>query len=257
MLGFEIGLRDIVDILFVAVILYEVYRLLKRYGAVNLFWGIFVFLMLWFVVAYVFTLELTGALFDRIVSVGAIALIILFQDELRMFLSRVGATMSIENIQYRFRGNQWRQLQTDKQVAQIVLACRHMSAQKVGALIVVECNQTLDNYMESGERIDSRISARLIENIFFKNSPLHDGALIVQNGRLASAACILPVSKSLSIPQHYGLRHRSALGLAEKTDALVVVVSEQTGLISVAKEDSIRTVTLDELSELLTKNMTK
>ncbi len=257
MLGFEIGLRDIFDIFLVAIILYEAYRLLKRYGAVNLFWGIFAFLMIWFIVSYVLTLELTGALFDRIISVGAIAIIILFQDELRMFLSRVGAKMNIENIQHRFRSAQWQQLQTDKQVAQIVLACRHMSSQKVGALIVIERQEALDNYMESGEHIDSRISARLIENIFFKNSPLHDGALIVQNGRLASAACILPVSKNPSIPQHYGLRHRSALGLAEKTDAVVIVVSEQTGLISVAKEDSIRLVSLDELSELLTKSMTK
>ena len=134
---------------------------------------------------------------------------------------------------------------------EIVQACRHMASTKTGALIVLAGDSNLKEIVDTGEKLDAQVSARLIENIFFKNTPLHDGALVIKDGKMVAAACILPVSKNLDIPQHYGLRHRAALGLTEKSDATCIVVSEETGLISIAKESQIREVKEDELFLLI------
>lgn len=251
-MGFQIGIKDIIDILVVAIILYETFRILKRSGAANVFWGIFAFV--WYLVSYIFALELTGALFDRIVSVGAIALIVIFQDEIRSFFSRIGSRFSIKMLQSRWHANK-KQEAVDNNIIQIVMACKDMSQSKTGALIVIPQTEDLHTYMESGERIDAIISTSLIENIFFKNTPLHDGALFVSKGRLHSAGCILPVSKNLDLPKRYGMRHRAALGMTEKSDAIVIIVSEETGKISVAEQSAIRTVKIDELQQILTRAM--
>jgi uncharacterized protein (TIGR00159 family) len=244
-LAFSFGFKDIIDILLVAAMLYETYRLLRRTGAVNLFWGILAFIVVWFLVCYVFQLDLTGALFDRIISVGAIALIVIFQDEIRMFFYRIGSRFS--SWQLFHRTNPEDEAASRQQILEITQACRHMASTKTGALIVLAGEGGLKEIVDTGERLDAQVSARLIENIFFKNTPLHDGALVVRNGRMIAAACILPVSKDQSIPQYYGLRHRAALGLSEKTDATCIVVSEETGHISVTKEGQIREVNADEL----------
>ncbi|MBR1564173.1 MAG: diadenylate cyclase CdaA [Paludibacteraceae bacterium] len=251
-MGFQIGIKDILDILLVAILLYETYRILKRSGAVNVFWGILAFILAWFIVSYVLALELSGALFDRFISVGAIALIVIFQDEIRSLFSRVGSRFSLDAL-HRTLHNKNRQNAEEKIVMQIVLACKHMSKQKTGALIVIRRQQSLGEYAVSGEKMNAEISSRLIENIFFKNTPLHDGALIIDDGKLQSAACILPVSKSQDIPQRYGLRHRAALGIAEKTDAVAIVVSEETGDISVAMDKQIRSVKTDELAQIVSQ----
>ena len=201
-IAFSFGFKDLIDILLVAVILYETYRLLRNTGAANLFWGILLFILMWFLVSYVFQLELTGALFDRIISVGAIALIVIFQEEIRTFFYRVGARFSSWQIFRSHRANEDSKYQ--QQILEIIQACRHMSSTKTGALIISQ-------------------------------------------GSLIAAACILPVSKNPSIPQEYGLRHRAALGLTEKTDATCIVVSEETGYISIASEGKIRRVAEDEL----------
>jgi len=244
-LSFSFGFKDMIDILLVAVILYETYRLLRRTGAANLFWGILTFIVLWFLVSFVFQLDLTGALFDRIISVGAIALIVIFQEEIRMFFYRVGARFS--SLQLFRRNNPEDETASRQQILEITQACRHMASTKTGALIVLAGESNLKEIVDTGERLDAQVSARLIENIFFKNTPLHDGALVIRNGRMLAAACILPVSKDQTIPQHYGLRHRAALGLTEKSDATCIVVSEETGRISVTREGTIREVTPDEL----------
>ncbi len=244
-LSFSFGFKDMIDILLVAVILYETYRLLRRTGAANLFWGILTFIVLWFLVSFVFQLDLTGALFDRIISVGAIALIVIFQEEIRMFFYRVGARFS--SLQLFRRNNPEDETASRQQILEITQACRHMASTKTGALIVLAGESNLKEIVDTGERLDAQVSARLIENIFFKNTPLHDGALVIRNGRMLAAACILPVSKDQTIPQHYGLRHRAALGLTEKSDATCIVVSEETGRISVTQEGTIREVTPDEL----------
>lgn len=242
-MGFEFGIKDIIDILLVGTIMYWVYKLLKRSGATNLFWGIMLFVLIWFFVCFIFNLELTGALFNRIISVGAIALIIIFQEELRNLIYRIGSRFSIKALLRRSKDIQHDHTEAAKQ---IVTACRHMADTKTGALIVIGRESSLKAEADSGEYINSKISSRLIENIFFKNTPLHDGALIVSNGKLMSAACILPVSKNTDIPKRYGLRHRAALGITEKTDATAIVVSEETGTISVAKGESIKTIESQE-----------
>jgi uncharacterized protein (TIGR00159 family) len=252
-LAFEFGFKDLIDILLVAIILYEAYRLLRNSGVVNLFWGILAFIVVWFLVSFVFQLELTSALFDRVISVGAIALIIIFQEEIRMFFNRLGARFSSWKI---FHTNRHKEdAQSNQQMTEVIRACRHMSSTKTGALIVLAQKTNLKEIIESGERLDATISTRLIENIFFKNTPLHDGALIIQNGQIISAACILPVSKNPAIPKHMGLRHRAAVGLTEKTDATCIVVSEETGNISYAENGNIRKIEEDELLLILHTTM--
>lgn len=244
------GIKDIIDILLVAFILFAIYRILRRSGASNLFWGILAFIFTWLLVSYVFHLELTSALFDRFVSVGAIALIVIFQEEIRSFFYRIGSRFNVEQIKERWSKIKHQQ-SASKQAQAILTACTHMSASKTGALIVITKQQELRNFAETGEIVDAAISARLIENIFFKNTPLHDGALIIRNERAWSAACILPVSKRTNLPKNYGLRHRAALGITEKTDATAIVVSEETGKISLAQGEHIHAVTIAELEQQL------
>ena len=244
------GINDIIDILLVAFILFAIYRILRRSGASNLFWGILAFILTWLVVSYVFHLELTSALFDRFISVGAIALIIIFQEEIRGFFYRIGARFNVEH--FKEQWSKVKHLQTaHKQADAILSACAHMSASKTGALIVITHQQELKVFADTGEIVDATLSTRLIENIFFKNTPLHDGALIIRDGRAWAAACILPISKRTDLPKQYGLRHRAALGITEKTDATAIVVSEETGKISFAQGENIQTITINELEKQL------
>lgn len=251
-LAFEFGFKDLIDILLVAVILYETYRLLRKSGVANLFWGVLAFIVVWFLVSFVFQLELTSALFDRVISVGAIALIVIFQEEIRMFFNRLGGRFSSWKI---FRNKKGEDAQSNQQMSEVIRACRHLSSTKTGALIVISKDSHLKEIIETGERLDAAISARLIENIFFKNTPLHDGAMILEKGKVVAAACILPVSKNPSIPKHMGLRHRAAVGLTEKTDATCIVVSEETGNISFAENGNIRKIEEDELFLVLHTTM--
>lgn len=246
---FQVSIKDLVDILLVSLLMYEGFRLLKRSGAVTLFWGLVAFALAWWLVVYVLQLELTGAILDRVMSVAAIALIVIFQEEIRTFFYRLGTRVTWLDFHSLFRKR--RRAESDQMVSELIVACQHMSDTKTGALIVLSGSQSLDEFVATGEKIDANTSARLIENIFFKNTPLHDGALIISNLRLQAAACILPVSKNLSIPQHYGLRHRAALGIAERTDAFAIIVSEETGRISIAQGDTIRVVQTDELETIL------
>ncbi|MEE0861131.1 MAG: DNA integrity scanning protein DisA nucleotide-binding domain protein [Paludibacteraceae bacterium] len=140
-------------------------------------------------------------------------------------------------------------------MSEVIRACRHLSSTKTGALIVISKDSHLKEIIDTGERLDAAISARLIENIFFKNTPLHDGAMILEKGKIVAAACILPVSKNPSIPKHMGLRHRAAVGLTEKTDATCIVVSEETGNISFAENGNIRKIEEDELFLVLHTTM--
>jgi uncharacterized protein (TIGR00159 family) len=241
-----IGIKDIIDILLVSTILFGAYQLLRKSGASNLFWGILAFVLAWVLVSYVFDLELTGALFERFISVGAVVLVIIFQTEIRSFFYGIGARFNMERI--RRHWSKTRDIEkAQRQINSIALACSHLSASKTGALIVIANQQGLSEYSDTGEVVDAAISVRIIENIFFKNTPLHDGAMIISAGRIHAAACILPVSKRQDLPKSYGLRHRAALGLTEKTDAIAIVVSEETGKISVAIGNVIRVVTINEL----------
>ncbi len=260
-MAFHIGFKDIIDIILVAILLYQTFKLLKKSGAENVFIGILTFVFVWYLVTHIFHMELLGNIFDMIINVGAFALIVLFQDEIRRFFSKLGSNrrFGILNIFKRIFGNGKReQEKTDFDLVQIVLACRNMSKQSVGALIVIARNNDLDFYAQSGEQINANINSRLIENIFFKNSPLHDGALIVSKQRLKAAACVLPVSRNQDIPKNKGLRHRAALGITEQSDAIAIVVSEENGQISWAMGGQLTSkVKPEELEHFLSTELSK
>jgi len=258
-MGFQIGIKDIIDIILVAILLYQMFKLLKRSGAVNIFIGILAFLICWFLVSYVFKMELLGSIFDRVVSVGAFALIVLFQDEIRRFFSKIGSKQkwsSLSFLKKMFSTDNESEINLDIQLIQIVLACRGLSKTSTGGLIVLTRNNELEAYSQSGEQINATISSRLIENIFFKNSPLHDGAMIISSKKIKAAACILPISKNQSIPKRLGLRHRAALGISEQSDAIAIVISEETGHISWAINGQLTTnVKPEQLEHFLSEEL--
>lgn len=252
---FEVGLKDVIDVLLVALLLYYVYKLMKASGSIKIFSGILVFLLLWLLVTHILEMKLLGSIFNTLMSVGVIALIVLFQEEIRRFLLTLGSHQHLNFLTRLFTGAKKQQLEHEE-IMPVVMACISMGKQKVGALIVLENNMPLDDVVQTGEVIDASINQRLIENIFFKNSPLHDGAMVISKKRIKAAGCILPVSHNLDIPKELGLRHRAALGISQKTDAYAVIVSEETGGISVAyKGKFYLKLNAEELESLLTKGV--
>ncbi len=250
---FEFGIKDFIDILLVAFLLYYTYKLMKASGSINVFTGVLVFIMIWLVVSQVLEMKLLGTILDKLVSVGVLALIILFQEEIRRFLLTLGSHRHVRALVRFFTGNKKKEA-THDDIMPIVMACLSMGKQKVGALIVIEHNMPLDDVVRTGEVIDANINQRLIENIFFKNSPLHDGAMVISKQRIKAAGCILPVSHNLDIPKELGLRHRAAMGISQVSDAHAVIVSEETGGISVAyKGQFFLRLTAEELERILTR----
>jgi len=254
---FEFGIKDIIDIVLVALMLYYIYRLMKESRSLNVFIGIMIFVVLWLLVSQVLEMRLLGSIMDKLVSVGVIALIILFQEDIRKFLYNLGAHERMRALtRFLGRGKKDNSEELKQVIMPIVMACMNMSKRKVGALIVIERNMPLDDVVATGERIDANISQQLIENIFFKNSPLHDGAMIVSNKRIEAAGCILPVSHNLDIPKEMGLRHRAALGISQESDCVAIVVSEETGGITVAFKSELQIrLSGEKLESILTKEM--
>ena len=249
----EFGIKDFIDILLVAYLLYQTYRLMKDSGSINIFIGILVFIGCWIIVSQVLEMRLLGSIFDKLVSVGVLALIVLFQDDVRKFLVTVGSHKRWENILRFLRKSKQEKIE-QSDIMPIVMACMSMSKGKVGALIVIEKNVPLNEIIRSGETINADVNPRLIEKIFFKNSPLHDGAMIIRHKQIVAAGCILPVSHDLNIPKELGLRHRAAMGVSQETDALAIIVSEETGGISVAYKGQFHLrLTAEELERILTK----
>ena len=254
---FDFGVKDIIDIVLVALMLYHIYRLMKESRSLNVFIGIIVFVVVWLFVSQVIEMRLLGSIMDKLVSVGVIGLIVLFQEEIRKFLYSLGTHQRMRSIFKLFANKSGEDIEEDKEtIMPIVLACMDMSKNKVGALIVIERAIPLDDIVNTGDLIDARINQRLIENIFFKNSPLHDGAMIISKKRRKSAGCILPVSRSLDIPKDLGLRHRAAMGISQDSDAIAVIVSEETGRISVAIKGEFRLrLSAEELESVLAREM--
>lgn len=253
---FEFGIIDIIDIVTVALLLYYIYRLMKESRSLNVFIGIMVFIPTWLIVSQILEMRLLGSIMDKVLSVGTIALIILFQDEIRKFLYTLGAHQRMRAIVKLFSSGDKSDKASKENIMPIVMACMSMSKSRTGALIVIERHSPLDDIVDTGEKIDANINQRLMENIFFKNSPLHDGAMIISRRRIRAAGCILPVSHSHEIPKELGLRHRAALGMSQESDAIVIVVSEETGRISVAMNNNFRLgLSAEELESLLTKQM--
>ncbi len=256
---FEFGIKDVIDIVLVALMLYYIYRLMRESRSLNVFMGILIFVITWLFVSQVLQMRLLGSILDKLVSVGVIALIVLFQDDIRKFLYNLGAHRRVRAIKKFFmkerdKEKSRRDLMTT--IIPIVMAVINMSKGKVGALIVIERENSLDDIIATGDLIDANINQQLIENIFFKNAPLHDGAMIISKKHIKAAGCILPVSHDLSIPKELGLRHRAAMGISQETDAIAVIVSEETGGISVAMNGAFKLhMSAEELEIFLTEEL--
>ena len=252
------GVKDIVDIVLVAILLYQAFKLMKDTGAGNIFLGIMTFVIFWFLVTHVFKMELLGAILNRVIGVSAIGLIVIFQNEIRRFFSRIGSRKNwkfILRLQKLFKIKS-REHELTFPIMRVVLACRNLSRTKTGALLVIQRHDSLQQYVESGDVINADINTRLIENIFFKNITIHDGAMIIDYQHIVAAGAILPVSQNTDIPKFLGLRHRAALGISERTDAIVIIVSEETGTISLAIGAKLTlNVTAEQLERLLSTEL--
>ncbi|MCL6294501.1 diadenylate cyclase [Jejuia spongiicola] len=227
---------DVIDVILVALLLYYIYKLVKGTVAINIFIGIIIIYLVWRLTDFL-NMELLTGIFGGFMKVGIIALIVVFQPEIRKFLLMVGSTNFSRRRkfmqQFKFIKNE---TGDETNVDAIVSACVKMGASKTGALIVFERNNNLDFLSSSGDEMNIKVTQPIIESIFFKNSPLHDGAIVVSNNVVKATRVILPVNNEKNIPQRFGLRHRAAIGVTEKTDALAIAVSEETGHISYFKD---------------------
>ena len=253
---FDFGIKDFIDILCVALMLYYIYRLMRESRSINVFIGIMVFILMWLFVSQVLEMRLLGSIMDKLVSVGVIAIIILFQEEIRKFLYNLGTHRKVNSIIRLFSSGEKKDKGDMETIMPVVMACMSMGKNKVGALIVIERLTPLDEVIATGDVIDANINQRLIENIFFKNSPLHDGAMVISKNRIRAAGCILPVSHNFDIPKELGLRHRAAMGISQDSDAIAIVVSEETGRISVAIRGQFHLrLSAEQLESILTREL--
>lgn len=252
-MGFHITILDVIDIFLVAIILFQLFKLIRGTAALSIFIAIFFIYLFWLVVKAL-NMELISALFGQVIGVGVIALIIVFQQEVRRFLLVIG-NRYISSRRFSLRkifASVDDEQSSPREAEEIVRAAESMANKKTGALIVVGRRSSLDLYSEGGELLNARISAELIETIFFKNTPLHDGALLIEDGKIFAARCPLPVTDQVMLPARFGMRHRAAIGMSEHSDALVIVVSEESGNITVVEGGVAREkITSNELRNIL------
>lgn len=230
-----IGITDILDILIVAVILYQLFMLVSRTNSARIARGIAVLLVvLW--LSGVLHLNMINYLLRKAVEIGLIALVVLFQPELRRLLEKMGSSRRLKG----FFGGELQTLNMDGVITQTVLACADMSRSRTGALIVFERDNQLTEPISTGTLVDASVTAELLKNIFFVKAPLHDGAVIIRDGRIAAAGCMLPMSGNLNLSKELGMRHRAGIGMSERSDAVIVIVSEETGAISAAVDGMLK-----------------
>jgi diadenylate cyclase len=253
----DITFIDIVDILLVALLLFYAYRLVKGTVAINIFIGIVIFYVIW-KLTDILNLDVLSNILGKFISVGFFALIVVFQQEIRKFLLLIGSSnfASRRNVirYFKFLNQDQESLKVD--LTALLSACNKMANEKTGAIIVLERENSLDFLANTGDEANIEISTQILETIFFKNSPLHDGAIIIKNNFIKATRVVLPVSESSAIPARFGLRHRAAVGISEKTDALVLVISEQTGKISYVKDGAFcKFKNIDDLRRLIIEDL--
>lgn len=237
---FPITIKDVIDVVLLSIFLFGAYRALRSSGSRAIFTGIFSFIILWIVVSKIMDMHLLGAVLDQFANIGFVILVIIFQEEVKQLLIHIGSRQRWTRLKRLFLSRQEKE-QEKRYIAPIVLACMNMARKKTGALIVIQGNVDLSPWLYAGERCNAEVNSRLIETIFFKNSPLHDGAMIISDGRIQAAGCILPVANTEDLNKDLGLRHRAALGISQRTDALVVIISEERGTMSVARKGAVET----------------
>jgi diadenylate cyclase len=243
---------DAIDILLVAVLLYELYNLVKGTTAINILMGMGLLYVIWLIVKAL-NMTLLSSILGGFINAGIIAIIIVFQQELRRFLLLIGKTdfLNRRNFAKNFLMLQMNDRRT-LDVHPLIKACRNMSEKKTGALIVIAHDSDLSFFSQTGDIVDSNITESILESIFYKNSPLHDGAIIIENNKIHAVRCVLPSTEKADFPVHLGMRHRAAVGITEKTDALAIVVSEQTGSISLAHNGELEyDLTPERLANLI------
>ncbi len=252
----EIRLIDIVDIVLVAYLMCKLYKLIKGTVALNIFMGIFAFIVFWLMIKSL-NMQLTSTILDTFVNVGVIALIVVFQQEIRRFLMMIGNRYNISNrLSFEKIFESKSPGMMSFYVSPLIRACEDFSKSRTGALIVITKKSELVDFVQTGELINGVISKQLLKSIFFNNSPLHDGAVIISQSKIKAAGCILPVSQNMDLPKHLGLRHRAAMGITESTDAVSIVVSEETGRISFFRNGKGQyNLTSDELEKRLTEGV--
>ena len=226
-----IGIADIIDIIIVAYLIFKVIAFVRRTNSYYIARGLFLFLLLLWV-SEIFHLTMINYLLRKAAELGAFALLVLFQPELRRLLEKLGARLS--------SGKTVAISSIESVIMQTVLACSDLSSSKTGALIVFERNVTINDVINTGTVINSDVTAELIKNLFYDKAPLHDGAVIIRNTRLSAAGCVLPLTKSTNLSKDLGMRHRAGLGMSEHSDAVVIIVSEETGAISVAIDGMLK-----------------
>ncbi|MBK7850960.1 MAG: TIGR00159 family protein [Bacteroidetes bacterium] len=255
-IGFlSVRLIDLIDIAIVTFLLYKLYNLLRGGVAINIFIGLLTVYALYWICVKILNMDLLGTILGQFISLGFIALIIVFQQEVRRFLIVLGTNNILSKNTFTRQILPWNWQMTKNpplDISAILKACRQMSKDKTGAIIVLAKSSELKYYSNTGDIMDAEISQRLIESIFFKNSPMHDGAIIIVNNKIKAARCVLPVTENVELPAHLGMRHRAAVGITEQSDAIAITVSEETGEISIAKEGQIQVnISLDELEKSL------
>lgn len=247
-------LADVLDIILVAVIIYLVFRWIRGSSAMSIFIAIFSLYVIRVIVSAL-NMKMMNALMETVLDVGVLALIVIFQPEIRRFLISLGnryrSASKRDSVFARLFGRAADRMDSAT-VTEIVEACRRMSESKTGALIVFPGRNSLEDIVATGDRIDGQVSRRLILNLFFKNSPLHDGAVIIDGNRIIAARCTLPITEKTDLPASYGMRHKAAVGISESSDAAVVVVSEETGTVSYVSGGAVTTINnLNELKLIL------
>ncbi len=251
----NIRLLDIIDIILVGLLFYILYYLVRGSSAINIFFGI-VTVIIALKIVTLFHMELLSYILGAFVNVGFIALIIIFQPEIRRFLLSIGNSRFAVNFRqfFSFLGVKY-QNEDDINIDPICEACTSMSQSKVGALILITQENELTEIIETGVVIDAVTSKSLIENIFFKNSPLHDGAMIIKNDRIVAARCVLPNTSNPNIPSHFGMRHRAGIGVSENNDCIVLVVSEETGSIRIIQDGVAKDIKPAEMKAEIKRRM--
>ncbi len=254
----EISFADFVDISVVAILLYYLYKLIKGTGAINIFIGIVVIYIIW-KLTDALNMQLVSGILGSFISVGFFALIVVFRAEIRKFLLLIGSTRfnkNYSNIKLFFNiiKNDTTNIKID--IDSVISACKDLASTNTGAIIVIERQNSLDYLKHSGLSTEIKINKAIIESIFFKNSPLHDGAILIRDNQIIATKVVLPVSDSKELPARFGLRHRAGMGISEKTDALVLIVSEETGKISYFKNGNFFYFeTLHLLNEEISKDL--
>lgn len=247
---------DAVDIILVAILVYELYKLVKGTNVMRIFWAVVIFYISWRVVDAL-NMRMSSEILGQFISIGLIALVIVFQPEIRKFLLLIGTKTQLDGDTVLKRIQFWKHNMNARTTSfeSYVQACVHMSQTRTGALIVFKRHNEIEEIARTGESINAKASSALIETIFFKNSPLHDGAMIASKDTILAARCILPVSSNPNIDPNLGLRHRSAIGISEQLDVVSVIVSEETGAISYAIGGEIHhNITPTELQQCLEQN---